>query len=87
MDFLEFHPETDFKLLLAVPLVGGILVGFGALMLRLSGLAFGEPTGPSDPAKASYVPMYLHLALVFAAGFYLPPVLVSWFQHVAAQLG
>ena len=86
-EFLVVSSTVAREPLLAVPLVGGILVGFGALMLRLSGLAFGEPTGPSDPAKASYVPMYLHLALVFAAGFYLPPVLVSWFQHVAAQLG
>ncbi len=30
--------------LLAVPLVLGLLVAFGALMLRLQGLAFGEPT-------------------------------------------
>jgi hydrogenase-4 component F len=86
-EFLVVSSTVAREPLLAVPLVGGILVGFGALMLRLSGLAFGEPTGPSDPAKASYVPMYLHLGLVFVAGFYLPPVLVSWFQHVAAQLG
>ena len=25
-------------------------------------------------------------ALVFAAGIYLPPALVAWFQHVAAML-
>jgi hydrogenase-4 component F len=86
-EFLVVSSTVAREPLLAVPLVGGILVGFGALMLRLSGLAFGEPTGPSDPAKASYVPMYLNLGLVFVAGFYLPPVLVSWFQHVAAQLG
>jgi len=86
-EFLVVSSTVAREPLLAVPLVGGILVGFGALMLRLSGLAFGEPTGPSDPAKASYVPMYLHLGLVFVAGFYLPPMLVAWFQHVAAQLG
>ena len=31
--------------LLAIPLVVGLLVGFGALLLRLQGLAFGEPKG------------------------------------------
>ena len=31
--------------LLALPLVVGLLVGFGALLLRLHGLAFGEPRG------------------------------------------
>jgi hydrogenase-4 component F len=72
---------------LAVPLVFGLLVGFGALFLRLNQVAFGEPRGPSAPAEASYVPMYAHLALVFVAGVYLPPPLVVWFQNVAKVLG
>ena len=73
--------------LLAIPLVFGLLVGFGALILRLNQVAFGEPRGPSAPAEASYVPMYAHLALVFTAGVYLPPPLVDWFQNVAKVLG
>jgi hydrogenase-4 component F len=73
--------------LLAIPLVFGILVAFGALLLRLNGLAFGEPSGSTGPAEASYVPMFAHLALVAAAGLYLPPPLVAWFQHVAGILG
>jgi hydrogenase-4 component F len=72
---------------LAVPLVFGLLIGFGALILRLNQVAFGEPRGPSAPAQASYVPMYAHLALVFMAGIYLPPPLVVWFQNVAKVLG
>ncbi len=72
---------------LAVPLVFGLLVGFGALLLQLNQVAFGEPRGPSAPAEASYVPMYAHLALVFMAGVYLPPPLVAWFQNVAKVLG
>ena len=73
--------------LLAVLLVFGLLVAFGALMLRVSGLAFGEPKGSTAPVEASYVPMFAHLALVFAAGIYLPQPLVAWFQHVARLLG
>jgi hydrogenase-4 component F len=72
---------------LAILLVFGILLGFGALFLRLNAIAFGEPRGPSGKATASYVPMYAHLALVFAAGIYLPPALVTWFQNVAKLLG
>ena len=72
---------------LALPLVLGLLVALGALVLRLNSIAFGEPVGPSDPAKASYLPMYAHLALVFMAGVYLPPPLVAWFQNVAKLLG
>src|SRR6201998_822368 len=58
---------------LAVVLVIGILVGFAALFLRLNSIAFGEARGPSEKAKASYVPMFAHLALVLFAGIYMPP--------------
>jgi hydrogenase-4 component F len=73
--------------LLAIALVLGLLVAFGALLWRVTGLAFGAPTGRMEPVKASYVPMFVHLALVLGAGLYLPPALVSWFQHVADLLG
>jgi hydrogenase-4 component F len=73
--------------LLALLLVFGLLVAFGALMLRLNTLAFGTPRGSMAPVKASYVPMYAHFALVLIAGVYLPAPLVAWFQHVAALLG
>jgi hydrogenase-4 component F len=73
--------------LLAIPLVFGLLIAFGALLLRLNGLAFGEVRGGTAPVKASYAPLFAHLALVFAAGIYLPPQLVIWFQHVSSLLG
>jgi hydrogenase-4 component F len=73
--------------LLAILLVLGLLVAFGALLWRVNGLAFGAPHGPVEPVKASYFPMFLHLALVLGAGLYLPPALVTWFQHVADLLG
>jgi hydrogenase-4 component F len=73
--------------LLAVPLVIGLLIGLGALFIRLNSIAFGEPRGASAPARASFVPMFAHLALVLVAGIYLPPQLVIWFQNVAKLLG
>jgi hydrogenase-4 component F len=72
---------------LALVLVFGMLVGLAALFLRLNGIAFGEPRGPSEKAKASYVPMFAHLGLVLIAGIYLPPALVGWFETVAKLLG
>jgi hydrogenase-4 component F len=72
---------------LAIALVFGILVGVAALFLRLNTIAFGEPRGSTADAKASYVPMFVHLALVFVAGVYMPPALVSSFQNVAKLLG
>ena len=71
---------------LAVILGLSLLVALGALLLRLNGLAFGDPDGRRDPARASFLPVALHLILVLAAGIWLPPALVSWFQHVATLL-
>ncbi len=86
-EFLVVSSTFAREPLLAIPLVVGLLVAFGALLLRVNSLAFGEPLGATAPAKASYVPLYAHLALVLAAGLYLPPPLVAWFQYVAARLG
>jgi hydrogenase-4 component F len=73
--------------LLAIVLVAGILVAFGALMLRMQDVLFGEPTGPTGKVKASYVPLFIHLAVVLMAGLWLPEPIVRWFRIVAAQLG
>jgi hydrogenase-4 component F len=86
-EFLVISSTFARQPLLAIPLVFGILVAFGALLLRVQGLAFGEPTPGTDKAHASYLPMFGHLALVLAAGLYFPPLLTTWFQHVARILG
>ncbi len=72
---------------LAIVLVSGILIGVAALFLRLNAIAFGNPRGSTAKAEASYAPMFTHLALVFVAGIYMPPALVTWFQNVAKLLG
>ena len=73
--------------LLAVLLMFGLLIAFGALVLRLQDVVFGAPKGSKDPVKASYVPLFLHLALVLVAGLWLPGEVVGWFRAVAALLG
>jgi hydrogenase-4 component F len=73
--------------ILAVLLMVGILLSFGALLLRLHDIVFGEPKGPTGPVKASYLPLFLHLTLVFLMGIWLPDPLVRWFRSVAALLG
>jgi hydrogenase-4 component F len=86
-EFLVVSSTFAREPLLAIPLVLGLLVAFGALLLRVGELAFGEPTGSTAPVKATSVPIIAHLALVLVAGVYLPPMLVTWFQHVALVLG
>ena len=73
--------------LLALALVFGLLVAFGALILRLQDILFGEPSGPIGGVKASYLPLFVHLALVLVAGLWLPEPVIRWFRNVAALLG
>ncbi|MFO1421004.1 MAG: hydrogenase 4 subunit F [Candidatus Competibacteraceae bacterium] len=73
---------------LALPLVLGLLLAFGTLLWRLSGMAFGKPDGgPAAPVQASILPMLAHLVLVLVAGVWLPGPLVAWFKNVAVLLG
>ena len=86
-EFLVVSSTFAREPLLAIPLVFGLVVAFGALLLRLQGLAFGEPSPGAAHAKASYLPMFGHLGLVLAAGVFFPPLITEWFQHVARLLG
>jgi len=85
-EFLIVSSTFEREPLLAAAVVFGLLIGFGALMLRVGGLAFGTPRGRSEPVHASYLPIFAHLTLVLIAGLYLPPAVVTWFQHVATLL-
>ncbi len=86
-EFLVVSSTFARQPLLAIVLVLGLLLAFGALMLRLTSVAFGNPRGSTKAAEASYLPMFAHLSLVLVAGIYLPAPLVVWFQHVAQLLG
>jgi hydrogenase-4 component F len=86
-EFLVVSSTFASEPLLALLVVIGLLISFGALLWRVTAIAFGEPRGPTGPVKASYVPIFAHLGLVLVAGIWLPGPLVAWFQHVAALLG
>jgi hydrogenase-4 component F len=86
-EFLVVSSTFSREPVLAVFLVLGILLAFGALLLRLTGFIFGEPTGELKPSEASYAPLFVHMSLVLVAGIYLPGAMVAWFQTVAVLLG
>ncbi|HXW19041.1 MAG TPA: hydrogenase 4 subunit F [Roseiarcus sp.] len=86
-EFLVISSTFARQPLLALPLVAGLLVALGALVLRMQGMAFGAPTPDAAPSRASYAPMFAHLGLVLVAGVYLPPPFVAWLRHVAGLLG
>jgi hydrogenase-4 component F len=65
----------------------GILVAFGALIWRLQGILFGEPSGPAGHSNASLAPVYLHIAIVLIGGIWIPAPVAQWFEQVARLLG
>jgi hydrogenase-4 component F len=73
--------------LLAIPLVIGLLVAFGALLGQALHMAFGEGSGESHIEPLRHAPAFVHLAVVLVAGVYIPAPIVAWFQHVATLLG
>ncbi len=72
---------------LAIVLVLGLIVAFGALLWRLQEMLFGEPGASVGRIRASYLPLFVHLAIVLVAGIWLPEPVVAWLKSVAAQLG
>jgi hydrogenase-4 component F len=73
--------------LLALAVGLGLLIAFGALLLRLQNVLFGAPAEPAHRVHASPAPLVVHLTLVLIAGLYLPAALVSGFQRAAGLLG
>jgi len=86
-EFLLISTTFSRQPLLALPLVAGLLLAFGALLRHLGSMAFGTPMGRSPRLRGSSLPLFAHVTLVVAAGIYLPVPLVEWFRHVAAMLG
>lgn len=86
-EFLVVTSSFSQMPLLTLVLVLGLLLAFGALLMRLTGFAFGEPSGQNAPMYGSLAPLWLHMALVLFIGLHMPQAMVDWFQTVAALLG
>jgi hydrogenase-4 component F len=72
---------------LALLVASGLVIGFGAALLRMQDVLFGAPNEPALKVSASPVPLAAHLSLVLIAGLYLPPGLIGWLQRAAELLG
>src|ERR1019366_1056395 len=58
-EFLVVSSTFARQPLLAIPLVVGLMLAFGALIWRLQQVVFGPVRGESHPVQASYVPMLI----------------------------
>jgi hydrogenase-4 component F len=63
--------------LLVLAAAFGLLVSFGALLLRLQNVLFGAPSTPDNKVNTSSLPSIVHLSLVLMASLYLPAALVG----------
>jgi len=86
-EFLLVSSTIARQPLLAIPLVIGLLLAFGALLSQTMRMAFGEGSRGAASHPVGYTPEFAHLGLVLVAGVYIPPPVVAWFQHVASLLG
>jgi hydrogenase-4 component F len=64
----------------------GLIVAFGALLMRLQEMMFGAPNEPVHHVKMWAAPLLFHLGLVLIAGLFLPKELVGWFERAAELL-
>ena len=86
-EFLILSTTFARQPILAVLVAGGLLIGFGALLLRLQDIVLGEPKGACNKVDASLVPLFAHLTLVMIAGLYVPPQVMVWLKRAAEMLG
>ncbi|RMD49409.1 MAG: hydrogenase 4 subunit F, partial [Alphaproteobacteria bacterium] len=87
-EFLVVTTSFSRSPLLALVLVTGLALALGALVTRLTGLAFGDPgeAAPGRP-RGGMIPLWVHIALVLLIGLHMPADMVAWFRSVAALLG
>ena len=85
-EFLVLSSTFSHSPVLTIILATGLLLAFGAMLMRMQDVLFGEPSGTYHPVTASYVPLFAHLSLVLTAGLFLPKPLLHWFQQTAALL-
>ncbi len=62
-------------------------VAFAAIFGKVQPMVFGETTLPRMPHPPALVPVFVHLALVFMLGIYIPPYLAAWYRQAAALIG
>ena len=62
-------------------------VAFAAVFSKVQPMVFGETTAKRLPHPPALIPVFAHLAIVFALGFYIPPYLVDWYHEAAKLIG
>ncbi|MHB1512378.1 MAG: hydrogenase 4 subunit F [Acidiferrobacter sp.] len=67
-------------------LILGLGVAFAAIFGKTQSMVFGTSNVPKAPSPPSLIPSFIHLGLVLMLGLYIPPILASWYTHVAGMI-
>ena len=62
-------------------------VAFAAVFSKVQPMVFGETNAKRLPHPPALIPVFAHLAIVLALGFYIPPYLVDWYREAAKLIG
>ena len=62
-------------------------VAFAAIFGKVQPMVFGETRLPRLPHPPALIPVFVHLALVFVMGIFIPPYLAAWYKQAAALIG
>jgi hydrogenase-4 component F len=62
-------------------------VAFAAVFSKVQPMVFGETNARRLAHPPALIPVFAHLAIVLALGFYIPPYLVDWYREAAKLIG
>ncbi|HTV96939.1 MAG TPA: hydrogenase 4 subunit F [Steroidobacteraceae bacterium] len=62
-------------------------IAFAAIFGRVQPMVFGDTTARRLPHPPALLPVFAHLGLVLALGFYIPPYLAEWYRAAARLIG
>ncbi|MDP1952638.1 MAG: hydrogenase 4 subunit F, partial [Betaproteobacteria bacterium] len=62
-------------------------VAFAAVFSKVQPMVFGETNAKRLPHPPALIPVFAHLSIVLALGFYIPPYLVDWYREAAKLIG
>jgi hydrogenase-4 component F len=64
-----------------------LAVAFAAVFARTQAMVLGTPNLPPQRHAPALLPVFVHLALAFMLGLYIPPFLADWYRQAAVLIG
>lgn len=85
-EFLIIYSMVQQQILLLPLWLFGLLLGFAATIYKTQAMLFANTEPMKKTVAVNYLPLYLHLLLLFLLGLSLPLFLMGWFNHIGQIL-